>query len=139
MCPMTVDPTTLRIVHYPHPTLRETAQPVGAVTDEVKAVARRMIELMHVAPGVGLAAPQVGLPWRMFVANATRHPEDDLVFINPVLSDPGRETDPGLLDPVRVPQAAAHEVLGLDVSGHAGHAGDAEADELEHEVPVPLG
>lgn len=88
---MAVDPAQLAIVHYPDPVLRARAKELTAVTPEVQAVARRMLELMHEAPGVGLAAPQVGLSWRLFVANATGKPEDDQVFINPVLVDPSRE------------------------------------------------
>jgi len=75
----------LKIVHYPDSVLRDKAAPIAAVTDEVKAVAAKMIELMHLAPGVGLAAPQVGLSWRLFVANPTGEPEDDQVYINPEL------------------------------------------------------
>jgi len=82
----------LRIVHYPDPILRDKATPLGPIDDEVKAVARRMIELMHEARGIGLAAPQVGLPWRMFVANPSNTPDDDRVFINPTLTEPSRET-----------------------------------------------
>jgi len=81
----------VRIVTYPSPVLRRKADPVGAVTDEVRAVAGRMFELMREAGGVGLAAPQVGLCWRMFVANATGEPDDDQVFINPVLSAATKE------------------------------------------------
>lgn len=98
--PMTVDPEGLSIVHYPAPILRTRCKPVPEVNDEVRAVARRMIELMFEAEGVGLAAPQVGLPWRLFVchvpedgersagaspATATARPE---VYINPVLTSP---------------------------------------------------
>lgn len=82
---MSVDPATLAIVHYPQSVLREKTRPIESVDDQVRAVARRMIELMHEAPGIGLAAPQVGLPWRLFVANPTGNPEDDRVYINPHL------------------------------------------------------
>ncbi len=88
-----ISPESLQIVLYPTPVLREQAQPIEQVTDEVRAIVDRMFELMHEAPGVGLAAPQVGLPWRLFVANPTGEPEDDRVFINPVLRDPTREMD----------------------------------------------
>ncbi len=97
---MPVDATKLRIVDYPHPALRVKAAKIEKVTDEVRAVARRMIDLMREAEGVGLAAPQVALSWRLFVAEV---PEDDkrsasatpptatrgpVVYINPVLSHP---------------------------------------------------
>lgn len=90
---MAVDVDHLRIVHYPDPVLRQRAREVPRVDDEVRAVAARMIELMHEARGVGLAAPQVGLSWRMFVANPSGEPGDNRVFINPVLRDPSRETE----------------------------------------------
>ena len=90
---MSIDPEQLRIVHYPHPVLRGRAKAVQAVTDEIRRVAERMIDLMHEAPGVGLAAPQVGLDWRLFVANPTGDPGDDHVYINPELSGPSRETE----------------------------------------------
>lgn len=86
---MPVDPQLLQIVHYPAQVLRRKAQPVAEVTAEVQAVAQRMIELMHLAPGVGLAAPQVGLPWRMFVANPTGEQGDDRVYINPEIVQTG--------------------------------------------------
>lgn len=64
------DPNTLTILHYPHPALRTKALPLPPTPDDtVRAVAQRMIQLMIDAPGIGLAAPQVGLPWRMFVAH----------------------------------------------------------------------
>lgn len=104
---MTVDPSALKILYYPAPALRVRAEPVRAVTDEVRTVARRMIELMHEAEGVGLAAPQVGLPWRLFVADVP--PAEDrsadadpatatpgpVVYINPVLSHPLGPVEPG--------------------------------------------
>ena len=96
---MTVDPAKLRIVLYPDPVLRERAAQVavsggqdGRVSEEVVAVAARMLELMREARGVGLAAPQVGLPWRMFVANWTGEVGEDHVFINPELVGASRET-----------------------------------------------
>lgn len=89
-----IDPKQLKIVYYPHPTLVRKAQPVPEVNDEVRAVANRMIELMHEAKGVGLAAPQVALSWRMFVTNSGQQEnEPDRVYINPVLKDPGGELE----------------------------------------------
>lgn len=106
--PMPVDPTSLSIVHYPADVLRKRAVAVPAVTAEVREVALRMIALMHEAEGIGLAAPQVGLPWRLFVAHVPEDPEDDrsissdpvtataapTVYINPVLSDPQGIVEP---------------------------------------------
>jgi len=57
----------LKIVHYGHPALRKKAAPVGRVTAEVKALVKRMTELMEEARGVGLAANQVAVPRRVAV------------------------------------------------------------------------
>jgi peptide deformylase len=89
---MRVRPEQLQIIHYPAPVLRKVAKALPEVTDEVRRVVQRMLQLMHEARGVGLAAPQVGLAWRLFVANASGEPEDDFVFINPKLSSPSSET-----------------------------------------------
>jgi peptide deformylase len=96
----------LRIVKYPDPALRRRAAPVKEVTPDVRDVALRMIELMREAEGIGLAAPQVGLPWRLFVTHVPpaedRSPESNPVtataspriYINPVLSSPVGPPDP---------------------------------------------
>lgn len=93
MWPMPMNIDQLKIVLWPEPILKQVATPVEAVTDEIRQIAEKMLELMHDAPGVGLAGPQVGLGLRMFVANETGDPEDDKVFINPVLRDPSEEAE----------------------------------------------
>lgn len=119
---MAVDVDKLGIVVYPHPALRTTAKPVGKVTDEVRAVALRMLVLMRDAAGVGLAGPQVGLPWRLFVANSTGEPQDDMVFINPVISQPSRQLEeyeegclslPDIRAPIRRPKQVTIDALDL--------------------------
>jgi peptide deformylase len=72
---MTIDPSNLRIELYPTQVLKTKAQAVQ-ISDEIRGVAHRMIELMHGAQGIGLAAPQVGLSWRMFVAHVPPNPDD---------------------------------------------------------------
>lgn len=91
---MNVNPEQLRIVHYPDPILRKKAEAIPEVTQNVREVAYRMLDLMHEAPGVGLAAPQVGLGWRMFVANPTGEERDNLAYVNPRLIDPGEDVEP---------------------------------------------
>jgi len=77
----------LAIINYPDPRLRQVAAPIDEITPLVRRVASRMLELMVEADGVGLAAPQVGLPWRVFVSNPRGEDASDMVFINPRLSD----------------------------------------------------
>ena len=89
-----IDASKLKVIHYPDPRLRKIAAPIPSITPEIRSVALRMIELMHDERGVGLAAPQVGVPWRLFVANPTGQAGDDRVFVNPVLRDEGQEVEP---------------------------------------------
>lgn len=65
----------LEIVKYPDPMLRQKGKAVGAITDEVRALAESMIETMRVANGVGLAAQQVGVPLQLTVLEV--HDSDD--------------------------------------------------------------
>lgn len=70
-----VDPSHLRIQLYPAEVLRIKASEVDP-SDEVRAVGVRMIELMRGADGIGLAGPQVGLSWRIFVCDVPADPEE---------------------------------------------------------------
>jgi peptide deformylase len=78
----------LRIIQYPHPTLRHVSKPLRRVDAELHRIVREMFDLMYAADGIGLAANQVDLPYRMFVLNLESDPtapENEFVFINPVL------------------------------------------------------
>jgi peptide deformylase len=80
---------SLSIVHYPHPTLRHCSSPLKRVDAQLKRWVAEMFALMYEHQGVGLAANQVDLPYRVFVANPTGDPQEkdaELVFLNPVLS-----------------------------------------------------
>ncbi len=77
---------TLRLIQYPHPTLRYKAKPVRKVDFELFTFIREMFDLMYEHNGIGLAANQVDLPYRLFVINLTADPSErgeELVFINP--------------------------------------------------------
>ena len=65
--------------------LSEPARAVDDITPEIETLIDDMIETMYAAPGVGLAAPQVGLPFRIFVVDISigRDPSALMVFINP--------------------------------------------------------
>jgi peptide deformylase len=80
----------VRIIQYPHPTLRHVSKPLVRVDQELHKIVRGMFELMYEANGVGLAANQIDLPYRLFVVNLKSDPDaadEERVFINPVLSD----------------------------------------------------
>ena len=73
------------ILHYPDERLREKGKRIDAVTDEVKRLVDDMAETMYAAPGVGLAATQIGEPLQLFVIDTADdgQPSDFRVFINP--------------------------------------------------------
>jgi peptide deformylase len=74
------------ILHYPDKRLRIPAKPVERFDDELRALVEDMAETMYAAPGVGLAAPQIGVSLRLFVidvAIADDAPSELRTFINP--------------------------------------------------------
>jgi peptide deformylase len=80
----------LPIVEVPDPRLRQISSPVEEVNDEVRALIADMFETMYAAPGIGLAAIQVGVPKRILVIDLQEPEEEDgepvrdpRVFINP--------------------------------------------------------
>jgi peptide deformylase len=89
------------ILHYPDARLREPGKRVEAFTPELGQLIDDMAETMYAAPGVGLAATQVGVPIQLFVVDcaAEGEPSDLRVFVNPeILSLEGETTfDEGCL------------------------------------------
>lgn len=80
----------LPILEVPDPRLRQVSTPVAEVTDEIRALIADMFETMYAAPGIGLAAVQVGVPKRLLVIDLQEPEEEDgepvrdpRVFINP--------------------------------------------------------
>lgn len=73
------------LIILPDPLLREVSKPIERVDDAIRRFADDMLETMYDAPGIGLAAIQVGEPLRMLVLDVARkdEPENPQVFINP--------------------------------------------------------
>ncbi len=79
----------LEIVPHPHPALRWKSKEITKIDAELCDLIEQMFDLMYAAKGVGLAANQVALPYRLFVINPTgkREEEDqEFVFINPQIT-----------------------------------------------------
>lgn len=109
-----------KIIRFPHPVLRKKAKAVKRVTPEIIKLIHDMIETMQAAPGVGLAAPQVGESLRVIVADVGEGP---VAVINPrIVKKSGKQTFtegclslPGIEAPVI--RAAQVTVKGLNQSG----------------------
>lgn len=133
-----------QIRRYGDPVLRMRANEVTAFDEELRRVTERMVELMHHADGVGLAATQVGILRRVFV-----FADDgvDRVLVNPVLAHVGEETDTDeegclSLPLVRVPverpttvtiegSDAAGEPVRLELEGLSARVVQHELDHLD--------
>ena len=86
----------MKVLLYPHPILKYKCKPLQKINQELRDIVAEMFETMYATGGVGLAANQVGLPFRLFVMNPTGNKEEgtEYVFINPViLKKNGNATD----------------------------------------------
>jgi len=74
-----------KILVYPDPELKKKSAPVAIIDDKVRDLARDMVETMYDAPGVGLAAPHVGVHQRVIVIDVSPKDEEPglIVAINP--------------------------------------------------------
>ncbi|MDF2812889.1 MAG: peptide deformylase, partial [Microvirga sp.] len=87
---MTIRP----LIILPDSKLRLVSKPIAAVTDEVRRLADDMLETMYDAPGVGLAAIQVGVPVRMVTMDVSKSEAEPqpMVLINPEILSASEET-----------------------------------------------
>jgi peptide deformylase len=135
----------LPILIAPHPTLKSVCEPVTEVDDRVRQLMDDMLETMYHAPGVGLAAPQVGVPERIITVDASEKDEPARPYrmVNPVLDHQSSEKAtfeegclslPDIFADVRRP--AAIRVRYLDETG-AEQAMECEgllATVIQHEI-----
>lgn len=81
------------ILSIPDPVLREKSTPIAKVDDGVRALAADMLDTMYDAPGIGLAAIQIGVPKRLLVIDVAKkdEPKQPQIFINPVIIEQSKE------------------------------------------------
>src|SRR5262249_2018105 len=113
------------ILRYGASALQEPARAVDTITPEIETLVDDMIDTMYAAPGIGLAAPQIGVPLRVFVVDISiaRDPTGLTVFVNPEfvtregmqLEEEGCLSVPGFNATVVRPDRAI--VKGLDRNG----------------------
>lgn len=114
----------LPIVLYPDPVLLRPTRRVEKVTAEIRELVRDMVETMYAAPGVGLAANQVGAPWRLLVVDLTvgEEPDQVKVLVNPEITaaegeqigDEGCLSFPDITLEIKRPFRAEVEATDLD-------------------------
>ncbi len=138
----------MRIVYYPHPTLRHRSKPLRRVDNEFRKIVREMLDLMYEHKGIGLAANQVDLPYRFFIVNLEGDPAkgEEFVFINPVISrrrgtaegEEGCLSFPEIYAPVKRSEKIvisaynlAGEEVNYEINGMLARAAQHEYDHLD--------
>jgi peptide deformylase len=135
----------MKIVHYPHPALRHAAKPVSSIDKDLHLQIGRMMELMYDAKGLGLAAPQVALPFQLLVMNITgdpAKPECEEVYLNPVIVERRGTVDdeegclsfPGLYQKIR--RAKTIKIHAYNLKGQLVEkvVSELEARAWQHEI-----
>ncbi len=132
------------ILRFGEPPLQARAADVGELTPDIQKLIDDMIETMYAAPGIGLAAPQIGASLRIFVVDLSlgRKLDDLMVFINPEfvelegmqLEEEGCLSVPGFNATVARPMRAV--IRGLDRQGatHTVEATELLARAFQHEM-----
>lgn len=135
----------MQIVHYPHPALRFKSVPITEIGPDLRDAVREMFDLMYAAEGIGLAANQVGLPYRLFVLNLTGKKEEhdqEHVFINPEIvkrkgtqeAEEGCLSFPKMYGQVRRASEIVVEAFDLEGQGFELTIDDLASRAIQHET-----
>src|SRR5258707_897400 len=135
----------MKIVKFPHPSLKHPAVPLKAIDKNVHMRAGEMLDLMREAHGLGLAAPQVALPFQMLVVNRDTDPlmqALEEVYINPVIlerkgtveGEEGCLSFPGLFQKIRRAKTVKVQAYNLKGEEVLTHVSDLPSRVLQHEI-----
>ncbi|WP_370208913.1 peptide deformylase [Pararhodobacter marinus] len=134
------------ILLHPDPRLKKVCDPIGSVTPEIGKLAEDMLETMYDAPGIGLAAPQIGVMQRLFVMDCVKDEDtaqQPMVLINPEIlwtSDERKSYEEGCLSipdqfaEVSRPASVRMRWLGLDGKTHEEEFDQLWATCAQHEL-----
>ncbi|MEL7301426.1 MAG: peptide deformylase [Pseudomonadota bacterium] len=134
------------ILIHPDPRLKKVAEPVSEITDKLRVLAEDMLETMYDAPGIGLAAPQVGVSVRMITMDCVKEEGADprpMVLLNPEVIATSEEMttyEEGCLSipeqyaDVERPAEVDVRWLGLDGETHTEHFDGLWATCVQHEI-----
>jgi peptide deformylase len=132
------------ILRYPEPLLKQKSVPVTEFNSELKQLAEDMAETMYAAPGVGLAAPQVGVLQRLIIldCSASDEPNDLLIAVNPeIIAAEGESVEeegclsvPGYWASVKRHSTATLRYQDTDGNFHEREAEGLLAIGMQHEI-----
>jgi peptide deformylase len=136
-----IDIDKCHITHYPAGVLGGRAEPVDQIDDNIRQLVDKMIDVMLKNKGVGLAAPQVGVPLRLFIISLNGSRENVRVYVNPTVTptgeleaiDEGCLSVPGIYTKIR--RYKKCEVIATDLDGNefTDQAEGLYARALQHE------
>jgi peptide deformylase len=135
----------LTIITAPDPRLKVVSEPIAVVTDELRRLMDDMLETMYAAPGIGLAAVQVGVPKRVIVIDLAKDgaPPNPHYFVNPEIVwrsgdlrvfEEGCLSVPDLYDDVERPASVRVKYLGYDGAAREDLFESMMAVCLQHEM-----
>jgi len=135
----------MKIVHYPHPALRHPGRPVTTLDKKLRLQIGEMMDAMYEARGLGLAAPQVALPFQLLVMNITGDPKEkdcEEIYINPVIvehkgtmdGEEGCLSFPGLFQKVRRFKTVTVQAYNIKGEPVEVVASDLAARAWQHEI-----
>jgi peptide deformylase len=136
-----IDIEKCRITHYPAAVLAGIANPVEKIDDNIRQLAEKMTEIMLEQKGIGLAAPQAGVPLRIFIISIDGTKEKVKVYINPIVTPDGRSLSfeegclsvPGVRDKISRYEKCTVTATDLDGNEFTERAEGLYARALQHE------
>ncbi len=132
----------LKVLTYPNPILSKKAEPITEIGVRERDLIKNMIQTMYAEGGVGIAAPQVGVSKRIFIASPNAKRGEEEVFINPVIIKAVGEqfalegclSLPEISGEVRRAKTVEFECMGLDGKKRQGKVIDFMARVFQHEL-----
>jgi peptide deformylase len=136
-----IDIDKCQITHYPAEVLAERAQPVEKIDDNIRRLVEKMTDIMLKNKGIGLAAPQAGVPLRLFIISLDGSREKLKVYINPTVTREGSLIDfeegclsaPGIFTKIRRYKRCKVTATDLDGNEFTEEAEGLYARALQHE------
>ena len=138
---MTIDVEKCRITHYPAQVLGKASQPVEKIDDNIRRLAARMLDIMIEQKGIGLAAPQAGVPLRLFIISLDGSRENVRAYVNPTVKAEGPLVEneegclsvPGIFTKIKRYSQATVTATGLDGKTFTDKSEGLYARALQHE------
>ncbi len=136
-----IDSDKCQITHYPAEVLAGPAKPVEKIDDSIRRLVEKMTDIMLEHKGIGLAAPQAGVPLRLFIISLEQTREGVKVFVNPTVTPIGEADSfeegclsvPGIYTKIRRYKKCKVTATGLDGKEFTEEAEGLYARALQHE------